>query len=740
MKKKVPSTLVALLLVIIFGSMPASGASVIQPFDVTFVIDTSNSMASSAEFVRTSIAKEVSNLLDDRPNTRIAIVATGSNSICGFTDEKTVLLDKIENLNFGGSTRLGATYDMVQEALGSSYLNAYKMVIVCSDGVASDDMYRENGADYRYSDKSYQIKDYARYTSAATDRAALIDADILSIRYFSEQKGAAQSAEYIKLGGAHMQDIQTLGCFEASSLADLSHQLSFVVPAVVLSNNADELRENLARAKDESMISNSQENIFGRNYTFQYWDTGENGEPFQNEITINWDISLFENTHEYNDELAKVSMLLCKKSYEGWGAFFACMSRLGFRDIRYVPPDFGEVHTGHHAFAHQPITVNGQELELVLCFTQGTTGTLEWISDVAMSYDAQGDYLGFSVPADKVLLKRNDYLEELGLDAKGIFEWFTGHSRGGAISGIASKKSSDYSSTDNKICYTFASPNTTLNIGGLVMGDYYFIYNIVIALDPITGVPPGHRYGLTLGYGTNGTENWVSMFEQLYGFTIVNPLDFFFIQCHYPETYMKAMRLEEPPEAAWDGFKWWWISNECPTDIQTEVNGKPIASVMSVDNGSYIINTVDDIFYADKKGEGKYFLLPDNGDSYDLLITATDDGSMLSTIIEINSGSDVESKFLVESERIYITNGETYHSVVGADEEVEIVLMPSDDPEAVEKKPEASDDKESFIETFVSKHGFLFTVMIAVLIIIIGWLAVMLLIARHRNKNASIDH
>jgi len=86
-----------------------------------------------------------------------------------------------------------------------------------------------------------------------------------------------------------------------------------------------------------------------------------------------------------------------------------------------------------------------------------TTGGYEWISNVNVG--KRGRHEGFSKAADEIYAKVNSYIKSKKINTSNIKLWVTGHSRGGAVTGMVAVKLNEKYGAKNVFAYGFATPN-----------------------------------------------------------------------------------------------------------------------------------------------------------------------------------------------------------------------------------------------------------------------------------------
>lgn len=154
------------------------------------------------------------------------------------------------------------------------------------------------------------------------------------------------------------------------------------------------------------------------------------------------------------------------------------------------------------------------DTEIILIF-RGSTGA-EWYSNFHMG---EGEtHAGFSAATDYAYAEFSEYLEEHGIKFDNTKITLTGHSRGGAVANLLSKRLIDSGNFESVSAYTFACPNTTKSTE-VNAPRYKCIYNIENCEDFITRVPleawDYSKFGLRLRLPDLDDENYSELYAQM---------------------------------------------------------------------------------------------------------------------------------------------------------------------------------------------------------------------------------
>jgi hypothetical protein len=677
--------LVAISISILIGLalVPTSAyAAEPQPADVVIIIDVSNSMDGEP----LEAEKLATDKFAQRYGGRIAIVTIGNsaNIALPFTADKAKLSTAIEQINCGGGTNINDGLKLAQILFDDYSASSSKIILLMSDGAPSaGDIYADDDA--RYKAGSYHVShgwsqdDYEKYASAAYNTAKSITGiDIASIRFLPTASGNYGEG-YIALGRDFMNDISTLGCLNAATFGDLAPAANLLADVMNQSVDMASLADAITDISESLKDPSSQNYIFGRDYNLPFRYAVGDQSVIAN-MPVRWDLDLFDDSSVYNHELAKACMTLCDNNYDDFGLLSQNLRSLGFDSIERIEPSDGEFHSIHFLIAHQKITLSGVEKNLMIVIASGTSGLNEWLSNFSLWYEEGADYGGFGVPARYVAKQISEYQgrHDLSTGAGDNIFIMTGHSRGGAVTGLATVYMLDNGRAmgDQMFAYTAASPNTTTNLG---FGKYDCIFNVVDGLDPVVRIPPyAWRYGTTLGYGLDEITSTIDFAHQ-----DMVPIDLSSIAAvrhHFPDTYMIWM-AGGPPSVAWKGRGWYYVSIDCQVNVEVLADG---ATIALIENGIVDEDVTSPDYLVWTVGYGKRLMLPDDQD-YQIVITATGSGTMDYRVEHLGGSSDHFGPIELASDSFSITTGDGFEATIASDG-AEIVLafvdesaVPADD-------------------------------------------------------------
>lgn len=276
------------------------------------------------------------------------------------------------------------------------------------------------------------------------------------------------------------------------------------------------------------------------------------------DASINYKIDyrdFFRLNNAYNPRIAKASLIFSSVMYQngelkysdsnGLANSNSCKTIVGYhmRDVvdfelkkgctelgisPYKDDDLSQV-----VFGHKLIEYGEKTKEVIAVFIRGTDGSVEeWSSNFDMGnrekFSSTADWKdinnhkGFDVASNRILGALEKYINKYVSNADTAI-WVTGHSRGAAIANIVGAKLVDKGNT--VFCYTFATPNTTINDNANAT-KYNCIFNYINQDDFVPAVPMSTwdftRYGKSAVLDINGTmeKEW----ERLTGIKDYNPI------------------------------------------------------------------------------------------------------------------------------------------------------------------------------------------------------------------------
>ncbi len=384
-------------------------------------------------------------------------------------------------------------------------------------------------------------------------------------------------------------------------------------------------------------------------------------------LDVTWGWDLFDkNASEYDHNLSMAGILLSAAAYSGKDTAERRMRNLGFDVINSFNFE------SNTRFENPAVIIGAQEVYLnntikyiipiVTCGTR--VGTGDGWTDII---DGCGG--GFSTSAANTLrhirasipMIESTYGCKLTKD-KTIF-FLTGHSLGGAVSGVLSNNLLTYAKQENIFTYTFASPNyyTVDNCES-----YKNNHNIIVLGDAVPNVPwMKKRYGNDWYYDL---ETCLEELEVTHG--VENPgwNTFFY---HDLKTYLAAL-LSGLPKNMGSGAKSTYnlSSIHCPVDIAVyDAKGNEMGHT----SGNDVIITDDSEVFIYIEGDSKFILSPIDK-QYGVKFTATGDGTMTYTQSIIDAVTD-EVKSTKEFSNVKLTEGKLMMAEIGGNIETENIKL-----------------------------------------------------------------
>ena len=709
-----------------------------QEFNIALIIDRSSSVnESQLEDIKDSSAMFARKILEQRPNTRIGVICIEGQgeTYCNITNDIDMIESSIAAIKSGNGTNIASAIWRCPNLFSGRQEGSAQIVIILSDGVPSEGQYYdEDDAVYKISDYpdayhttsffgvEYSRNYYAGFASATINDVRYLSDDDFGYEYITircpsyDLPEYTDAEQYDELGKRLMSDIATLGSFPINDTANAYGLLENIADAMILSNNISGLRQRMDIEAQRSTILDSgllplewratfPGNGFSKILSFDYKPEEwlQDNKPYNHEQARLWSLL---NT---NANLADLSLL-----YEN-------LALMGLEDSKLVVVDY-EGHTMHILIAHRPITINGEVKNMVYTQSFGTYGIDEWISNFSVSFEKNGEYSSFTLPAKETIKAIKDYQLSLGLDTdpeKNIY-CNNGISRGAAGANLVHKRlvDSKYALPDQVFTYTFATPNVCLN-GTEQM--YDGLFNISNVHDLVPGLPPGcQKHGVTYGYGIDSVQisrDVLGSFGESLGLAVNIVTG---VNGHFPDVYMALMETG-PPVLQWQGKAWYLVLIACPVDVVLMQEGIVIASI--IDGKS------DNEELAFVYGEQKYLILPSH-EVFTVEITATDSGEVDFQIIRCDTASNGTSDSLI-SEIIPIETGDVIISEIspGWFPKLDVIKAKKIEPEP-EKEVVPPNNAENIPEI----PAPVINVALIVTLIIIAVAAIVALILLFRRK------
>lgn len=217
--------------------------------------------------------------------------------------------------------------------------------------------------------------------------------------------------------------------------------------------------------------------------------------------------SFFKATStKFNPNLCKLSAIGASASYDKTFAK-QFLSQCKFKNIKNITKT-STAKKGDNDNAR--ITIGHKKIDgatVVAVLVNGyNTGAYEWVSN--FNVGTSGLHKGFSTAATEMTTAINNYIKEYGINKKSIKIWITGHSRGGAVTGMIAANMNNTYGYKNVYAYGFATPNGVTETLAKKQKDSN-IFNIVNPGDFVPYVVPTKwkftKYGTTYTIGINST-------------------------------------------------------------------------------------------------------------------------------------------------------------------------------------------------------------------------------------------
>lgn len=188
---------------------------------------------------------------------------------------------------------------------------------------------------------------------------------------------------------------------------------------------------------------------------------------------------------ELSDTLAKTAIVLSSSAYNV-NVTNSNLKNLGFSQTENFNYDinYDEKAVGI-TFGVKVIN----DIPVIAIILRGTLSR-EWYSnfDIGQNVEKTLVHKGFDDASRYAFEKLYEYEEKIKVDSRNCKYFVTGHSRGGAVANLLSKKLIDIYGSESVYAYTFAAPNTTLD-KNVHNSTYSGIFNFVNSEDFIAFVP-----------------------------------------------------------------------------------------------------------------------------------------------------------------------------------------------------------------------------------------------------------
>ena len=356
-------------------------------------------------------------------------------------------------------------------------------------------------------------------------------------------------------------------------------------------------------------------------------------------VDLNWGWDLFnKDASEYDHNLAMAGLILSQAAESSENDIKWRLIALGF-DIKTIETiNYGNAFNTYYpaaAFGAKKVYMGGQEKLIVAVCVKGSTTIGDVLTDVEAAFD------GFFVSATTIQEKFDAYVRKIksyfnmSLLPENTILFITGHSLGGAVSGVLSKTLSAYANQNNRFVYTFASPNyETFEYD---TDSYTNVHNIINTHDRIPDVPWGYeRYGHDWYY-----DSWDAFDEQqkVYGgyWEYAKDKAFNVFYEHLLTTYLACLLNSTPKNIGEGASNPYSLSSiHCPVDITiVNADGKRVAytkdSEVFYDGEPEVLIIIRD----DEK-----FVVAQPDYEYEILFEVTGSGTMTYTQQLVNGFTD----------------------------------------------------------------------------------------------------
>ncbi len=164
--------------------------------------------------------------------------------------------------------------------------------------------------------------------------------------------------------------------------------------------------------------------------------------------------------------------------------------------------------------------LNGGSTTIIAVLVNGyNTGAYEWVSNFNVGSKG-GLHEGFEKAATDMTAAINNYINGLNINTKKIKIWITGHSRGGAVTGMIAANMNNKYGYKNVYAYGFATPNGVPETIAKKQTDSN-IFNIVNPGDFVPYVVPTKwsftKFGTTYVFGINSSNK--ALYKKMSGDT-----------------------------------------------------------------------------------------------------------------------------------------------------------------------------------------------------------------------------
>lgn len=376
--------------------------------------------------------------------------------------------------------------------------------------------------------------------------------------------------------------------------------------------------------------------------------------------TVNFKESLFERSaYEYDNELAKLGAMLNKAACNGEREICSLFYQMKIEDANIENYNYG----GENAFsiAHRPMTVNGEEINLIFIVARGSREFNEYIGDQFMkanrtflNYKAYDYVADFQTKIWEAMKRYANGHEDLYEKPRVFF--ITGYSLGGATANLTAAMANHpelgnswiFQDTDPTriFTYTYAAVDS-IKVENPVKSEYENIHNIYNFYD--TFGPNGRNFLTTSGNSGKGKFGHIDQFAYLFSDNN-NLLE---ASNHDISNYLTAI-VEERVKCC---NPYSQTAIHCPVDVAVIKNGEVVGRITDNQVNEELLAANPDVALMVVE-DSKHIAVFDNPEAYSLRITATDNGEM--TVATISFNEDGESYGMAEYPHVTIKNGQEF--------------------------------------------------------------------------------
>lgn len=384
------------------------------------------------------------------------------------------------------------------------------------------------------------------------------------------------------------------------------------------------------------------------------------------EMDIAWNPNrlFYGNPASYNNDLAVAGLVMSWAAEDGQGRMEEIFTELGFNEstYRHFNYNFGAINPAV-SFAAQDIVIGGRQKTLVACVVRGTTD----ISDFLVDLQSMNDGFRTVGAGTTVLLK--GYLMQYQQD-NDVILFITGHSLGGAVTGIVAENMEKELRPGSVFAYAFAPPYNSEFFGFGGGNHTSAVQNVINSGDWIPTLPPTYasrigRYGYVSSSGAKIHQNpdhvvFTDSFKRSYkNLSGKAPDAHRSWNDHLVDTYM-ALLLSNESLLITTVYNYRLVKVLCPVDI--EVLDSSNAIVGRTEN-NVVDNAVNsDNVYIFVQNDEKYIYLFDD-DEYSFRMTGTGNGTLNYSVEDIAVDGSVLSK--KNYSNVMLTSGKKLASNVG---------------------------------------------------------------------------